>query len=321
MSLFSSFRKNKQETSAEDSAYFSRAETESTATRPRKRKSANRAGADGDKAPVDPVLPEKKRARRRLVGAIALVLAVVIGLPMVLDSEPKPLPDDVTIELPSKDKPAAPVRGTSAPGSVPVPSPTPKAAATDAAHVANVAALDPKEEFIQLPPTPKAAAPVAVVPAAPPVKKPEPVAAKSESAPVKPKSEPVKPKAEPVKSTASEKIAEKSGEKAAEKSAEKAAEKSADSARAKTILEAGNDSKSTKYTVQVAALASSEKVNELRGKLKGAGISSYTQKIATDSGERIRIRIGPLNSREEADKVRAKLASLGLSGTVVPSTL
>ena len=31
----------------------------------------------------------ERRARRRLVGAVALVLAVVIGLPMVLDSEPK----------------------------------------------------------------------------------------------------------------------------------------------------------------------------------------------------------------------------------------
>ena len=296
MSLFSLFRKNKQETRAEDSAYLSRAETDSTAPRPRKRKSANRT--DSENAPVDPVLPEKKRARRRLVGAVALVLAVVIGLPMVLDSEPKPLADDVTIDIPSKDKPAAPARGAAAP--------SPAAADTSkdgrngpGSRAATAAGLDQKEELIELPVVPKAAAtaPAAAVapavPAAALAKKPEP--APSKAAPA------AKSKTEPVASAATD--------------------KAGDAARAKAILEAGSDAKSAKFIVQVAALASTEKVNELRGKLKDAGIASYTQKIATDSGERIRIRIGPLGSREEADKVRAKLAALGLNGTLVPSTL
>ena len=315
MSLFSSFRKNKQEASAEDSAYFSRAESESSVTRPRKRKSSSRAGAEGDKAPVDPVLPEKKRARRRLVGAIALVLAVVIGLPMVLDSEPKPLADDVTIEIPSKDKPVAPAR--TAPVPTQTPAAVPKAGAADAgSRVATVAALDPKEEVVQMPVTQKAAAPVTSSTLPAPAKKPESVplaasaASKPEPALAKPKTETAKPKMEPAAVAVNEKSAKSEH-----------SEKSADTARAKAILEAGPDLKPAKYTVQVAALASTEKVNELRGKLKDAGITSYTQKIATDSGERIRIRIGPLGSREEADKLRAKLSALGLNGTLVPSSL
>ena len=321
MSLFSSFRKNKQEASAEDSAYFSRAESESSVTRPRKRKSSSRAGAEGDKAPVDPVLPEKKRARRRLVGAIALVLAVVIGLPMVLDSEPKPLADDVTIEIPSKDKPVAPAR--TAPVPTQTPAAVPKAGAADAgSRVATVAALDPKEEVVQMPVTQKAAAPVTSSTLPAPAKKPESVplaasaASKPEPALAKPKTETAKPKMEPAAVAVNEKSAKSEHSEHSEHS-----EKSADTARAKAILEAGPDLKPAKYTVQVAALASTEKVNELRGKLKDAGITSYTQKIATDSGERIRIRIGPLGSREEADKLRAKLSALGLNGTLVPSSL
>ncbi len=48
----------------------------------------------------------KKRARRRLVGAIALVLFVIVFLPMILDNEPRPLSQDVSINispLPQKD--------------------------------------------------------------------------------------------------------------------------------------------------------------------------------------------------------------------------
>ncbi len=68
--------------------------------RPRRSRSA-KAGED---EPMDPMLPEKKRARRRLIGATALVLAAIIGLPMIFDSEPKPLSNDITIQIPPRDK-------------------------------------------------------------------------------------------------------------------------------------------------------------------------------------------------------------------------
>jgi DedD protein len=54
--------------------------------------------------PMDPMLPEKKRARRRLIGATALVLAAVIGLPMIFDSEPRPISQDINIQIPPRDK-------------------------------------------------------------------------------------------------------------------------------------------------------------------------------------------------------------------------
>lgn len=51
----------------------------------------------------DEELSLRKRARRRLIGAIILVAAVVVVLPMVLDSEPKTDNQDISIRIPSPD--------------------------------------------------------------------------------------------------------------------------------------------------------------------------------------------------------------------------
>ncbi|PTB17469.1 SPOR domain-containing protein [Trinickia symbiotica] len=63
---------------------------------------AGNTGYDADAMLLDPTLPEKQRARRRLVGAIALVIAAVVVLPMVLDSHPKPVTDDIAIDIPNR---------------------------------------------------------------------------------------------------------------------------------------------------------------------------------------------------------------------------
>ncbi len=272
MSLFSFLRKNKQEPAAGDSNFYSRAEDETQAPRSRKR----RQNKEGNQA-VDPVLPEKKRARRRLIGAVALVMAAVIGVPMLLDAEPKPLADDIAIRIPSKDKSALAQANRPA---------TP-------AGVSASASLDPEEEVID-------------PPAAPASEKPAPVGKPAVSE---------KPPAT--------QLAAKPDAKTEQKTTPKVDE----SARARALLDGGTDptkanntaKKDGKFVIQVAALASKDKVDELQSKLKGAGIKSYTQTVATQSGERIRIRVGPFGNKEEADKVRAKIGKLGLSGTLVPA--
>ena len=45
----------------------------------------------------------KRRARRRLVGAIALVVLVVVVLPIILDQKPKSGPQELTVQIPSQD--------------------------------------------------------------------------------------------------------------------------------------------------------------------------------------------------------------------------
>lgn len=51
----------------------------------------------------DEELQLKRRARRRLIGAIVLVTAIVVALPMVLDTEPKPIGGEVSIKIPSSE--------------------------------------------------------------------------------------------------------------------------------------------------------------------------------------------------------------------------
>ncbi|MEX3581478.1 MAG: SPOR domain-containing protein [Burkholderia sp.] len=67
-----------------------------------------RAERPSDARMLDPTLLEKQRARRCLVGAIALVVAAVIVLPMILDSHPKPVTDDIAIDIPNKATHAVP---------------------------------------------------------------------------------------------------------------------------------------------------------------------------------------------------------------------
>ena len=56
------------------------------------------------KAQTEDELNLRRKARRRLIGAFAFTLAVVVILPMVLDSEPKPTGKDIDLRIPSPDK-------------------------------------------------------------------------------------------------------------------------------------------------------------------------------------------------------------------------
>ena len=56
-------------------------------------------------APEDVNVDElRRRARRRLVGAIVLALAVAVLVPMLLESDPKPLGEDVSVKIPPVDE-------------------------------------------------------------------------------------------------------------------------------------------------------------------------------------------------------------------------
>ena len=45
----------------------------------------------------------RRRARRRLVGAVVLALGVAVVVPMLLETEQKPLGDDVAVKIPPVD--------------------------------------------------------------------------------------------------------------------------------------------------------------------------------------------------------------------------
>ena len=56
------------------------------------------------KQQTDDELNLRRKARRRLIGAVALTLAVVVILPMVLDSAPKTTGKDIDLSIPAPDK-------------------------------------------------------------------------------------------------------------------------------------------------------------------------------------------------------------------------
>ena len=100
----------------------------------------------------------KRRGRRRLVGAVALVLAAVIVLPMVFDSEPRSSAPPVSVRIPGEDDtpfapkmPAKPVAKTPAKaGEAAKPAP-PKSE-----PVKPLTARAPEKEVPKIKPAPKA---------------------------------------------------------------------------------------------------------------------------------------------------------------------
>jgi DedD protein len=83
---------------------------------------------------LDPAAGMRARARHRLIGASALLLAVAIVVPMVLDPDPKPVAENIPIDIPSERAPftprlslppvpAADAAGTPPPDQAPVAAP------------------------------------------------------------------------------------------------------------------------------------------------------------------------------------------------------
>jgi DedD protein len=236
----------------------------------------------------------KKRARRRLIGAIALVTVVAVFLPMVLDHEPKSVTQDINIQIPSQNA------GTFTSKIVPVVP----------------AAIDGKTE-------PAPAVAPAVIPApAEPAKAPAPVI-DSEAAPAKvPAAE---SKAKPKAKTPSEDseaapskapVAEAKVKPATETKPKPAAEPKP---KPKTKPAAKADGREAGgFVVQVAALSDVEKAKQMREQIGAAGVKAYTEVVPTSGGNVTRVRAGPFSTREAAEKARDRLKELGLAGQVVP---
>lgn len=236
-------------------------------------------------AESDNQLELKKRARRRLVGSVALALTAVIVLPMVMDHEPKPLTQDIQIRIPSQDatdaskpvakRPAAPESDSSKPKSSPEPAPAP-----DAPKAAQ-----------------KPAEPEALKPQAPPPAKPDPK-------PV-PKPEP-RPEARP-DATPEPKAEPKYGGKTERQ------------AMVEAIL-SGNESPlpTGQFIVQLGAFGDPANAVKVRTRVKAAGFNSFTEIVKGSKGKQTRVRAGPFASREAAEQAAAKLKRAGLAGVVAP---
>jgi len=236
------------------------------------------SGADAlSNAPAESVEAIRKRARHRLLGSVVLVLGAVIGLPLLFDSQPRPVAIDTPIVIPDRNQ-AAPLLSPSAakqaalPKEVVLDAPeAPVVLAPEKGTVANASALDPHEEVVTK----------------------ETKSAPNTQAKLEQNAEPkIEAKTE-----------SKSEPKSELKSEPKSESKSADHA--------------VRSVVQVGAFADLAKAREARTKLEQAGLKTYTQEVDTKEGKRTRVRVGPFASKEEADKTAEKIRKLNLPATVL----
>jgi len=225
---------------------------------------ARRDAGDADRGALDPALTQKKRARRRLLGALALGIAAVIVLPLVLDSEPRQAITDVQVEIPPRDAavPAKDEESTARPAEVAVVPPVePMAPEKDAAapdEAPKPSAVEPKPEAVpKSQPAPK----VQAAPKTEVAPKPQ-AAAKTEAAPA-PASAP--------KSAAH--FAVQLGAFANAGSARAQADK-ARKAGVRVYTETVKTAQGERTRVRVGPFASREDAEQARTRLKSIGVES-----------------------------------------------
>ena len=254
----------------------------------------------------------RRRARHRLIGAAVLVVLGVIGFPILFDTQPRPIPVDVPIEIPDRNQ-VAPLM---VPGEQAQTEPKTGQSAGAAGTAVLDGALGDGEELVINEPAPLSVPkppepprlvpePVAVpAPAPQPEVKPEPKP-KVESKPeVKPEPKP-KVEAKPVISDAERARALLEGRAPTPSAAVTAAPAKAEA------------NKQGRFIVQVGAFADVAKANEVRSKLERAGLKTYTQAVDTKDGKRTRVRVGPFDQRDAADKAAARIKGLGLPASVL----
>ncbi|WP_457425160.1 SPOR domain-containing protein [Roseateles sp. P5_E7] len=130
------------------------------------------------------------------------------------------------------------------------------------------------------------------------------------------------------------KVAEKPVEKPAEKPADQPVEKppvklaekpvdkpkaANDGARAQALLEGKEPTPAAaaRFIVQVGAYGENKTAQDVRGKVEKLGLKTYAQAVETADGRRIRVRLGPFASRDEAERAAAKLKGAGLPGAIL----
>src|SRR5690348_3043746 len=85
----------------------------------------------------------RRRGRHRLIGAIVIAILLVVFVPMVLDSEPRPKRDAPALEIPSMD---TPMPAATPPKAQPAPAKPATAPAAEAPKEApRVAAIAPRK--------------------------------------------------------------------------------------------------------------------------------------------------------------------------------
>lgn len=224
----------------------------------------------------------RKRARRRLVGAVALVILVVALAPLVLDRAPKPSAQHIDVQMPPAG--GQPGDAASAAGTPQTSGAQGVAGQPSAAEAPNAPSAQP------------------AVGAAPDARSP---ASEPSAAPITP---PPAPTAMP-------------GNQGAAPVAPAPDEGGAPPAQSEHALpaHAGGQAHASAdaYAVPIIATVSLDKARALKQKLQKAKLPVYLEK--TPDGGKTRVRVGPFKQKDAAERARQRLVKLGFDpGKVVP---
>lgn len=270
------------------------------------------------KAAVPPANPPsieavRARAKHRLLGVSVLVLVGMVCFSLLFDTQPRPIPVDVAIVIPDRDK--APTLSASSDAASPaatlaVPGDKPTGGG-DRPRVGDEEVIGGSMRAVKPVDTPTASS----VPA------PAPKPAAATPAPKPPA--PVVPPKPPVPPTPAAKPAES---KPAAPASPAASDPLAEAARAQALLEGKpvpapvprpEKADGQRFIVQVGAYSEDVRAQQVRNQLERAGLKTYTHVAETAEGRRIRVRLGPFTTRADADKAAAKAKALGVSPAIL----
>ncbi|MER2512190.1 MAG: SPOR domain-containing protein [Nitrosomonas ureae] len=222
----------------------------------------------------------RKRARRRLVGAIILVLVSIIVLPAIFD-EPKPDDEthEIAINLPGVD------RSTIVPSTEQrtQESLSDMSATTELPNEPEIHAQD-IEKIIEAHAYESGGIPIPRV---------------------KPKLD--KRPTEILSANNASSVRSAVNTPAAATSA------------AETTKASQASSESTKgFVVQLGAFSDQSKARQQHANLVSSGFNAYTETLKVDNKEVTRVRVGPFMTRGAADSELKKLKNIGLDGVIIP---
>jgi len=328
MGLLSIFQRNKQ-TSAAQAGHSAKP---GRGGKSAARQQAPLANARNPADAAEAMREVRARARTRLMGATVLLLVGVIGFPLLFETQPRPIPVDLPIEIPARNAapvvdasshPAGRVLPSAAPLAASVPTPesvsydarpsasTPASAAASApaqhsAFASLAAALTSSSSAARASDAAASAAYVA----------PSMGGSGSTVAQTKP-ARPVKVAAASTPPAASKPALHVAGPVLPPPLAASRPSPAAILADTAAAGPSDADANGGRFVVQVGAFLDDAKVHEARTKVEKLGLKTYTQPVDTPTGKRIRVRIGPYATKAEADRIAAKLKADGLQAVVL----
>jgi DedD protein len=227
----------------------------------------------------------RRRARRRLVGAVAIALTSFVVLPMLFDGEPKPLGPDVEIRIPAQNSAFEPTQPV-------IPRAPLEDEFAEANQLAKTQSAEPTQPLLPAP---------TLEPGAPPV------------VPVMPEKQ-VQPAREPAKPEQKTQVAvaqpvEKISPKPEVKPPPKPEVKPPPKPEVKPPLKPDQTFASQGYFLQLGAFTKPSNAHQLHEKAIAAGFNA----VLVTTNNQYRVRVGPIPQHDKAKEMQARLKAKGFS--------